>query len=237
MWELLKRALVEPFTRLSNEFSRVLPALLTIAMILVIGCALAIIARRVTTAVLRWIRFDRMAEGTAFGTAVESARLVPSPSEFGGRLAQGFVWLVTVLFALSAAETEVTQSLVTRFFDYIPDMITAALVLLLAVAVSKFLARSVLLAAVNAQWPAAKFIAGCVRVLVISLGVLIALEQLRIGRTAVLVAFAILFAGVVVAGAIAFGLAARDLAKDWLRSRLPPPPSQEREEEEVFRHL
>jgi hypothetical protein len=149
-------------------------------------------------------------------------------------VAQGFVWLVTVLFALSAANTEVTHSLVTRFFGYIPDMITAALVLLLAVAVSKFLARSALLAAVNAQWPAAKLVAGGVRVLVMSLGVLVALEQLRIGRTALLVAFAILFAGVVIAGSVAFGLAARDLAKDWLRSRMPP---REREEEEVFHHL
>ncbi len=236
MWELLERALIEPFSRLSNELAKVLPALLTIGVILIIGAALAIIVRRVTATVLRWIKFDRMVAGTSFGTAVESTRLLPSPSETGARVAQGFVWLVTVLFALSAADTEVTQNLVTRFFDYIPDMITAALVLLLALAVSKFLARSVLLATVNAQWPAAKLIAGGVRVLVMSLGVLVALEQLRIGRTALLVAFAILFAGVVIAGAIAFGLAARDLAKDWLRSRMPPPP-QEREEEEVFRHL
>ncbi|HEV8385220.1 MAG TPA: hypothetical protein VGQ11_10150 [Candidatus Acidoferrales bacterium] len=237
MWELLKRALIEPFSRLNLELGKVLPALLTIAIILLIGCALAIIVRRVTTTVLRWVRFDHMVEGTTFGTAVESSRLLPSPSEFVGRMAQGFVWLVTILFALSAADTQVTQSLVTRFFDYIPDMITAVLVLLLAVAVSKFLARSVLLAAVNAQWPAAKFIAGGVRVLVMSLGVLVALEQLRIGRTALLVAFAILFAGVVIAAAIAFGLAARDLAKDWLRSRMPPTQPREEEQEEVFRHL
>lgn len=234
MWKLLERVLIEPFMRLSNELAKVLPALLTIAVILVIGCALAVIVRRVTATVLRWVRFDHMVARTALGTAVESARLFPSASEFGGRVAQGFVWLVTVLFALSAADTEVTQNLVTRFFGYIPDMITAALVLLLAAAVSKFLARSVLLAAVNAQWPAAKLIAGGVRVLVMSLGVLVALEQLRIGRTALLVTFAILFAGVVIAGAIAFGLAARDLAKDWLRQRMPP---REREDEEVFHHL
>ena len=43
----------------------------------------------------------------------------------------------------------------------------AVLVLLLGSAVSKFLARSALLAAVNAQWPAARLIAGGVRLLAI----------------------------------------------------------------------
>jgi hypothetical protein len=139
-----------------------------------------------------------------------------------------------VLFALSAADTPMTQNLVTRFFAYIPDMITAALLLLLAVSVSKFLARSALLAAVNAQWPAARLVSGSVRVLVMTLGVLVAMEQLRIGRTALLVTFAIMFAGVVIAGAVAFGHAARDLAKDWLRNRYPP---RETEKEEILHHL
>jgi hypothetical protein len=38
----------------------------------------------------------------------------------------------------------------------------------------------------------------------------------------------------VVAGAIAFGLGARDLAKEWLQSKMKP---REPEEDEVFRHL
>jgi hypothetical protein len=101
--------------------------------------------------------------------------------------------------------------------------------------VSKFLARSTLLAAVNAQWAAARILAGGVRVLVMSLAVVVALEQLRIGRTALLVTFAILFAGIVMAGAIAFGLGARDLAHEWLRTKARPQAPEE--EEEVFRHL
>jgi hypothetical protein len=74
-----------------------------------------------------------------------------------------------------------------------------------------------------------------VRILVMSLAVVVALEQLRIGRTALLVSFAILFAGVVMAGAIAFGFGARDLAREWLRTKLKPRAPEE--EEEVFRHL
>ena len=110
-----------------------------------------------------------------------------------------------------------------------PDFVTAVLVLLLGSAVSQFLSRSALIAAVNAQWAGARLIAGGVRVLLMSLTVVVALEQLRIGRTALLVAFAILFAGIVIAAAIAFGLGGRDLAREWLQSRIQPPPPAEKD--------
>ena len=47
-----------------------------------------------------------------------------------------------------------------------------------------------------------------------------ALEQLGIAETVVVVGFALLMGGVVLAGAIAFGLGAKDLAKEYLERRL-----------------
>jgi hypothetical protein len=139
-----------------------------------------------------------------------------------------------ILLALSATNAQMTQDLVVRFVNYVPDIIAATLVLLLGSVVSKFLARSALLAAVNAHWSGARLIAGGVRLLVMSLAVVIALEQLRIGRTALLVSFGILFGGIVMGGAIAFGFVARDLAREWVQSILK---SRASEDEEVFRHL
>jgi ABC-type phosphate/phosphonate transport system permease subunit len=48
-----------------------------------------------------------------------------------------------------------------------------------------------------------------------------------------LVAFAIVFAGIVFALAIAFGLGARDMARQWLEAKVRSSVA----EEEVFRHL
>jgi len=77
--------------------------------------------------------------------------------------------------------------------------------------------------------PDARFIAGSVRVLLMSLTVVVALEQLQIGRTALLVSFAILFSGIVIAAAIAFGLGGRDLAREWLASRVKAKPEEEKD--------
>jgi len=226
---ILETTILEPFERLARQLAQVVPVLVTAFLILLVGAALAYLVRRLTYGALVLLKFDRLVAGTGLSGAVERTALFRSPSEFGARVAQGTIWVFIILFALSAAGTQVTDELVARFVNYIPDFVTAVLVLLLGSAISQFLSRSALLAAVNAQWPGARFIAGGVRVLLMSLTVVVALEQLRIGRTALLVSFAILFAGIVIAGAIAFGLGGRDLARELLESRVKAPPPAEKD--------
>ncbi len=229
MHGILEKTILEPFDRLAHQIAQVVPVLVTVFFILLVGGALAYLARRLTHGALVLLKFDRLVAGTGLSGTIERTALFRSPSEFGARVAQGTVWVLIILFALSAAGTQVTDALVARFVNYIPDFVTAVLVLLLGSAVSQFLSRSALLAAVNAQWAGARFIAGSVRVLLMSLTVVVALEQLRIGRTALLVSFAILFAGIVIAGAIAFGLGGRDLAREWLESRVKARPPAEKD--------
>ncbi len=234
MQGLVERVYIEPLRRLAEQLKLVGPVIVTVLLILLVGGAVAWVARRVVYRLLVMLRLDRLVGQTGMAGAIERARIFRSPAEFGARLVEGALWLLIILMALSAVNTELTQQMVTRFVNYVPALVTAALVLLLGSVVSKFLARSTLLAAVNAQWGGARLLAGSVRVLVMSLAVVVALEELRIGRTALLVSFAIVFAGIVIAGAIAFGLGARDLAREWLRSKTRPGAP---EDEEVFRHL
>lgn len=230
----LQRAFWVPLDQLGQELARVVPALVIVLVILVFGGGVAWLVRHLVYRFLVLVKFDRMVGSTGFENAILRTGAFRSPSDFGARVVQGTIWLLIILLALSATGTRFTEDLLTRFINYVPDLLTAALVLLLGSAVSKFLARSALLAAVNAQWSAARTIAGGVRILVMSLAVVVALEQLRIGRTALLVAFAILFGGIVMAGAIAFGFGARDLARNWLQSKAQPSST---EGEDVFHHL
>ena len=231
---LIEKAFIEPFDRLAQQLALVVPALIIVLVILIVGGAVAYVARRLTYRLLVATHFDRLMIQTGMASTIDRARVFRSPSDFGARLVQGVLWMFIILLALSATNAQMTQDLVVRFVNYVPDIITATLVLLLGSVVSKFLARSALLAAVNAHWSGARLIAGGVRLLVMSLAVVIALEQLRIGRTALLVSFGILFGGVVLGGAIAFGFVAKDLAREWVQSILK---SRASEDEEVFRHL
>ncbi len=233
MRQLFEQVFLVPLGRLNEQFAQVLPDLFTVLFLLIIGGAVAHVARVLTEGLLKALKFDRFMAETELGSMVRRMGAFRSPSDFAARLLQGALWLFFMLMALAAVDTEMTRNLMLRFVNYLPDIITAVLVVLLGSLVSKFLARSALLAAVNAQWPGARLVAGGVRVLVMSLAVVVALEQLRIGRTALLVSFAILFGGMVTGAAVALGMAGRDLVKEWLQARL-----RERErEEEVFHHL
>lgn len=224
---------VEPFNRLREQFAAVMGPLFAMLVILIVGGALAFLVRQLVFRLLVAVNFDRLVDSTGTANTILRTRVFRSPSDFGARLVQSMIWMLVVMMALYAGG-QMTQALVERFISYIPAIITATLVLILGSAISKFLARSTLLAAVNAQWSGARLIAGSVRVLIMFLAVVIALEELRIGRTALLIAFAILFGGIVLAGSVAFGLGARDFVHDWLRDKSTQPKT---EEDDVFRHL
>lgn len=224
---------VEPFNRLREQFASVMGPLFAMLVILIVGGAVAFLVRQVVYHLLVAVKFDRVVDTSGTTNSILRTGVFRSPSDFGARLVQSLVWVLVVLMALYAGG-QMTQALVERFISYIPAMVTAALVLLLGSAVSKFLARSTLLAAVNAQWAGARLLAGGVRVLIMFLAVVIALEQLQIGRTALLLSFAILFGGLVMAGSIAFGLGARDFVRDWLKGTTSQPKA---DEEDVLRHL
>ncbi|MGH9790034.1 MAG: mechanosensitive ion channel family protein [Candidatus Acidiferrales bacterium] len=233
MQNFFERTFLEPFNRLAEQFAAVMAPLIVVVVILIIGGALAYIVRVLVYKLLVAAKFDRTVDSTGTAGTLAGTAVFRSPSDFAARMVQSFVWLLVILMALYAGG-QMTKALVERFISYIPDIITAALVLLLGAAISRFLARAALLAAVNAQWGAARLIAGGVRVLVMFLAVVIALEQLRIGQTALQISFAILFGGLVLAGALAFGLGARDFVREWLRDKAAKPKG---EEEDVFRHL
>ena len=233
MRSLFDRMLLDPFNRIADQSAHVVPILIMVLVTLIIGGFLAFVARWLTYRLLQLARFDRLVQRTGFSSMIERTGVFRSPSDLGARFVQGLVWLFTILFALNAADTPASAGLVMRFVDYIPNIIAAGLVLLLGVVVSRVISRSALLAAVNAQWPGARLIAGGVRVLVMTLAVVIALEQLHIGSLPLLVAFAIVFAGIVFALAIAFGLGARDMARQWIEAKVRSSVA----EEEVFRHL
>jgi hypothetical protein len=233
MRSLFDRMLIDPFHRLADQSAHVIPILIMVLVTLIVGGFLAFLARWLTYKFLQAARFDHLAERAGLASLIDRTGVFRSPSDLGARFIQALIWLFTVLFALSAADTPASADLVRRCVDYIPNLIAAGLVLLLGVAVSRMIARSALLAAVNAQWPGARLIAGGVRVLVMTLVVVIALEQLNIGILPLLVAFDFVFAGIVFDLAVGFGLVARDMARHWLEAKVRSSSA----EEEVFRHL
>ena len=85
------------------------------------------------------------------------------------------------------------------------------LVLILGSLIARFLARSVLIGAVNMNLEYASLLSAGVKWLVMVLVVAMALEHLGIGGDIIRLAFGILFGGIVLALALAVGLGSKEL--------------------------
>ena len=229
------QGILAPLRELGQQAMTSLSSLLGMLALVLLGLLVGWLAKEVVYRVLRILRFDHFCGRLGVGQEIERMGFVHSCSYLAGQVVQGMVILTALLAGLNALGTPLTRNLVERFFLYLPHFLAALVILLVGTLVSRFLGRSVLIAAVNAGMPAARLLAGLTRFFIMVLTVVAALDEFGIGRTTIIVTFAILFGGVVTAGAIAFGLGGRDLARELLQSRFRP--QAKPEAEDAMRHL
>ena len=92
--------------------------------------------------------------------------------------------------------------------------------------IARYLARSVLIGAVNMNLQYARLLSVGVRWLVIVLALAMALEHLRVAPRVVELAFGILFGGIVLALALAVGLGSKDLVSKSLSGDAKKPTTE-----------
>jgi hypothetical protein len=215
MIQEIAAALIESWRNFAAAFVLFVPRLVAATIIFCAGFVVAIVARRAVRRLLAWLRFDRLALKTG---ATDMLRLADMPSA-ELLVAKIVFWIVWLGFAVSAVDTlqfGPIQGLVEEFFRFVPRFLIALLVLAIGFLVGNFLWRAALLASVNAGLPAARLLSGTLRLLVIAIAVVMALEQLGLATTVVLTAFAITFGAIMLGLAIAFGLGGRDAARDLI---------------------
>jgi len=235
MREFWEQAVLTPLRELGQQAISSLSSLMGMLILILLGLLVGWLAKELIYRALRLLRFDRVCDRLGVGPEIERLGLARSCSYLAGQVVQGIIILTALLAGLNAMRSPWTQNLVERFFLYMPHLLAALVLLVLGALISRFLGRSVLIAAVNKNMPSARLLAGLTRVFVMVLTVVAALDELGISRTTIIVTFGILFGGLVTAAAIAFGLGARELARDLLQSQFRPGAKQEAEN--TLRHL
>lgn len=233
MWQQINNALSEATQRIAEGIGRFLPGLLALFLAIVAAGILAWIVRWIVQRALRGVNFDhRMADWGFSGLADWSPS--KSPTLLVGRAAAWVIIILGVLVGLTALEANLTSRLALELFDYLPNVAAALLLLILGTLFARFLARGVLITAVNMQIQAARLLSLGVKWLILVLTFAMVLDHLRIGGDIVKLAFSIIFGGIVLALALAVGLGSKEMVSRSLEKQ-----AQEKhdEEEETFHHL
>jgi hypothetical protein len=208
--------LVAAFREVALRVAAVAPRLLAALTLVGLGWAAAAVSRALTVRVLRAADVDGRSARMGLTATLARAGIRRLPSELLGRVVFWVLFLMSLLMAIEALEVPATAGLVAVAGRFLPNLLVAILVLLIGWLLAQFLAQTVLIFVVNAQVGGGPLIAGAVRWLVLAFAAGVALTQLGIAREMVLLVFGIALGGVVLALALAFGLGARDLARQVL---------------------
>jgi Mechanosensitive ion channel, conserved TM helix len=210
MWEQVKQALVDSTARFLTRFANLLPGLAALVIALLLSAVLAWILAGIVRRVLAGLDFDERLGRWGFSSLAEWSPM-NSPTRLISRSVAALVMISGFLIGIAAFDLDWTYLFVQKMFAYIPDVLAALVVLLVGNVLARFLARSVLIGAVNLNLQYARFLSIGVKWIVIVLAFAMALEHLRIAPGIVELAFGILFGGIVLTLALAIGLSSKEL--------------------------
>ena len=215
MWDKINGLVVQSLNRILSGIANFLPGVLALIVILLVTILVTVIVRVALRRFLRRVDFDEIVHRWGFPEVAEWSPQ-RSPSLMAIRIVNWCIILIGLLIGINALDASLTSMLVVRLFDYIPHVLAAVVILAVGTFAARFLARSVLISAVNFKIQSARLVSLGVKWMVIVLAAAMALEQLGIGGQIVTLSFAILFGGIVLALALAVGLGSKDMvSRSW----------------------
>jgi hypothetical protein len=222
MWAQVERILRQASAQISDHVANFLPGMLVSLILILATFVVALLARMLLVRALRGLDFDRWAEQSGLAALV-GWPAAAGPSQTVTRVVYWTILILGLLVSLTTLNATMPSRLALSVFEYIPHLLAALMVLLVGAVAARFLARSALIGAVNMQIQSARLLSLAVKWLVLLVAVAMALDHLSIGRNVLLLAFAILFGGIVFAAALAIGLGARDVVSRTLERQLREP--------------
>src|SRR5919202_4568449 len=200
----------QPLQDALSTFFSYIPQLIGAVVILIVGYVIAKVLRAVVARVLQGIGFDRWMERGGIKQFLDRAETDQTPASILGALVFWFVFIIAITMAADALGIPQVSVVLAQLIAYIPNIIAAILILILAALLANFISGIVRGAT------GSDILASIARYAVIVYAVFAALTQLGIAVQITAPTFLILLGAVALALALAFGLGGRDLAREIL---------------------
>jgi hypothetical protein len=256
VWEHMSAALHDSIYRVLSLLISLLPGLLALVLAIGVLTAIGALAANLLRRILTSFQFDeRLARSRSIELSASLQDWVPShsPTVLVARTAFWLCVLLGFVIGISAFDASYsTASQMSVFLlPYLAHSVGAIILLLVGNIIARFLARSVLIGAVNAKLTYARFLSLGVKWLVLVLTAAMVLDHLGVGGNIVELAFGILFGGIVLTLSLAVGLGSREIVSRSLErtaDRMPArgpfaggdhplPPTPAAKPSETLRHF
>ncbi len=180
------------------------PTLVIAVVIFVIGWILAVLIERLVESLFKGLKIDEALKSAGVEAVVERSGHKLNSGHFVGSLVK---WFVIVVFLIASFDVlglnKVNDFLNDVVLSYLPQVIVAVLVLMISVVIAEAVQKLVIASARAARVKSAMFLGHAAKVSIWVFAILTALYHLGIAPALIQT----LFMGIVVAAAIACGLA------------------------------
>src|SRR5918992_5402967 len=201
----------QPLQNALSTFLSYIPQLIGALIILIVGYIVAKVLQAVVGRVLQGVGFDGWMERGGIKQFFDRAQTNYTPATVIGRLVFWFVFIIFLTMAADALGIPQVSAVLGQLIAYIPNIIAAILILILAALLANFVSGIV-------RGATGSGILGSIaQYAIIVYAAFAALTQLGIAVQLTANTFLILLGGVALAAALAFGLGGRDLAREVLQ--------------------
>lgn len=211
-------AVISSLSGMWVQFAAFLPSLIAALIVFFVGWAISVAAGRLVERLLAVLRINQAFERLrGLKTAVERAGLHLNISLLVGEIVKWFLIIVTLLAATDILGLNEISFFLTAVLLYIPNVVVASLILIIAVVLSGFVYRTVEASITAAGFGSATVVAAISKWAIIVFAVLAALTQLNVAVALIQTIVTAFFAMLALAGGLAFGLGGKEVATTWLK--------------------
>ncbi|MFC1615162.1 hypothetical protein ACFL22_01255 [Patescibacteria group bacterium] len=193
------------------------PSLIVAVVILILGWVIGAVLGRVVAQVINALKVDRALESAGATDLLGKAGFKLNSGAFIGALVR---WFFIIAFLVAAFDvlglSQVNIFLQQVVLIYLPQVIVAALILLVAAVIADAMQKVVVGSAKAADMEHAHFLGGVTRWSIWIFAIIIALSQLGIAPAFMQVLFTGIVAMLAIAGGLAFGLGGKEAASRFI---------------------
>lgn len=195
-----------------------IPRILGFIVVVLIGWLIASLIARAVATLLRTIRFNEVAARAGITRFAQRAEVNADPSDIVAGIVKWLIRIVVLLVAFDLLGLPAVSEVLSEFLLWLPNLVVAVAVLLIAGVAANALANLVRGATAETDVANPDTLATVTRIAVWAFAIVIAFNQLGVARTLINTLVTGLVFAVALAAGLAFGLGGREMAARRLDS-------------------
>jgi uncharacterized membrane protein SirB2 len=189
------------------------PLFIQVVAVLVGGWIVAILLRWLTQGILTLFRFDHLADRTGLGEFLRNGQVTMRPAKLLSVFVYWVVILITLLVASRVLNIAALNTITDRLVKALPNIVAAVFIVTVGLVIVSFLANVLKTIARNTSMTNVRTVVRVFRYIGYAIILLMASDQLGLGKGLLSELFVIAFGALALAFAIAFGLGSVEVAR------------------------